>query len=148
MPTRASSDTDAASQLAARLQNYHSVTIEQVLKMVDYVRDEGDSVIAGGSLAVGLGNQLSDLDVVVAGGDTTMSSRVPLEHFVGSLRIDVWKMSQALIDSVFERAGRSLRQQGRLDELFANLDDEVNLKLLHRIAFGITLDGPGLQAYH
>ncbi len=55
-------------------------------------------------------------------------------------------MSQALIDNVFERAGRSLLQQGRLDELFANLDDEVNLKLLHRIAFGIVLDGPGLRA--
>jgi hypothetical protein len=147
LTTKALSETDAANRLAARLQSYHSVSVEQVLDIVKYLRDDGDSVIAGGSLAVGLGNRLSDLDIVIAGGDAgTPSSRVPLEHFVGSLRIDVWKMSHALIEGVFERAGRGLQQQGRLDELFANLDDEVNLKLLHRIAFGITLDGPSLQA--
>jgi hypothetical protein len=146
LPTHASREIHSASALAARLHSYHSVTIEQVLDTVAYLRDDGDSVIAGGSLAVGLGNRLSDLDVVIAGGNTSISSRVPLEHFVESLRIDVWKMSQALIDSVFDRAAQGLRQSGRLDELFANLDDEVNLKLLHRIAFGIALDGPGLPA--
>jgi hypothetical protein len=133
-------------QLEARINDYHSVTVAEVLEVIDYLRDDKDSVIAGGSLAVGLGNRLSDLDVVIAGEQSVVSSRVPLEHFVRSLRVDVWKMSKALIDDVFERAERGLSQPGRLDDLFANVDDEVNLKLLHRIAFGITLDGPGLAA--
>lgn len=133
------------AQLEARLRDYHSVGIEDVLEIVAYLRKENDTVIAGGSLAVGLGNRLSDLDVVIVGEQTIESSRVPLEHFVGSLRVDAWVMSKALIDEVFERAESGLAHDGRLDVLFAAVDDEVNLKLLHRIAFGLTLDGPSLE---
>lgn len=138
--------SDAREALASRLRDYHAVSIEEVLDTVAYLREAGDSVIAGGSLAVGLGNRLSDLDLVIVGDKTIESSRVPLEHFVGSLRVDAWVMSQALIDEVFQRAEQGLTQAGRLDDLFANVDDEVNLKLLHRVAFGIVLDGPAVQS--
>lgn len=131
--------------LEARLRDYHSVGIKDVLEVISYLRNGNDAVIAGGSLVVGLGNRLSDLDVVVVGEQTIESSRVPLEHFVGSLRVDVWVMSKALIDDVFKRAESSLRRRERLDVLFANVDDEINLKLLHRIAFGLTLDGPSVE---
>jgi Nucleotidyltransferase domain len=136
---------ECAAQLEARLREYHSVGLADVLDIVSYLRKEDDTVIAGGSLAVGLGNRLSDMDVVIVGEQTIESSRVPLEHFVGSLRVDAWVMSKALIDEVFELAEGGLAQGGRLDILFANVDDEVNLKLLHRIAFGLTLDGPSVE---
>lgn len=133
------------AHLQTRLHDYHSVTLAEVLEVVAYLRNDDDSVIAGGSLVIGLGNRLSDLDILIVGEKTITSSRVPLEHFVKTLRVDAWVMSQELIDDVFKRAERGLSKPGRLDELFANVDDEVNLKLLHRIAFGITLDGPSLR---
>jgi hypothetical protein len=133
------------AQLDDRLKGYHDVGLDQVLEVIAYLRDEGDSVIAGGSLAMSLGNRLSDLDLVVIGDQTIESSRVPLEHFVGSLRVDVWKMSRELIQDVFDRAEASLARADRLDRSFRNVDDETNLKLLHRVAFGIPVDGGGLE---
>ena len=64
---------------------------------------------------------------------------------MGSLRVDVWKMAHELIEQVFRRADRCLGQPDRLHRSFGNVDDETNLKLLHRIAFGITLDGPAVR---
>lgn len=137
--------TERTAQLNSRLRDWHGVGIEHVLELVAYLRKRQDTVIAGGSLAIGLGNRQSDLDIVIVGEETIESSRVPLEHFVASLRVDVWVMAKALIDEVFARAERGLAMPGRLDVLFANVDDEVNLKLLHRVAFGLTLDGSPLK---
>ena len=138
-------EAEGRRTLGARLQRYHGVSLEQVLGEVRYLRDEGDSVIAGGSLAYGLGNRLSDLDLVVAGSTTAHSSRVPLEHFVGSLRVDVWKLARDLIEATFERAERALAFAGELHDSFGEFDQETEPKLLHRIAHGVLVDGAGLD---
>jgi hypothetical protein len=130
--------------LEARVQRFHGVSLAQVLGEVQYLRDPGDSVIAGGSLAYGLGNHLSDLDLLVAGSQTVESSRVPLEHFVGSLRVDVWKLAQGLIEKTFDDAEDALASEGALHGAFGDVDHETDLKLLHRIAFGVVIDGDGL----
>jgi hypothetical protein len=132
------------AQLERRIREYHDTTIADVLEVISYLRDEDDCVIAGGSLGLGLGNRLSDLDVVVAGTRTVGSSRVPLEHFVKSLRVDVWKLDHRLIDGTFERAEQALAAEGSLQGGFGDVDHETDLKLLHRVAFGIRLDGPEL----
>jgi hypothetical protein len=132
-------------ELAARVEAYHGVTLEQVLADVEYLRDAGDSVIAGGSLAYGLGNHLSDLDLLVAGSTTVESSRVPIEHFVGSLRVDVWKLAQDLIEETFDRAEEALESPAALHGSFGDVDHETDLKLLHRIAFGVVVDGAGIE---
>jgi hypothetical protein len=134
-----------ADALDRRIRDYHDVCTDDVLEAIRYLRDGGDSVVAGGSLAFGLGNRLSDLDVVVAGSQTVDSTRVPLEHFVGSLRVDVWKLDMEVIDEEFERAERALESDAPLSGAFGNVDNETNLKLLHRIAFGVTLDGPPVE---
>jgi hypothetical protein len=137
-------DRDAAGrvrELGDRLKEYHDVSLDEVLEAIDYLRDPGDFVIAGGSLALGLGNHLSDLDIVVGGETTLESSRVPLEHFVKSLRVDVWKLEQRLIDEVFDRAETTLATKEALHGSFGDVDHETDLKLLHRIAHAITLDG-------
>lgn len=131
--------------LVARLRDHHGISLEQVLAEVAYLRDEGDSVIAGGSLVYGLGNHLSDLDLLIAGSTTMESSRVPLEQFVGSLRIDVWKLAEGLIEETFERAERALADAGALHDCFGDSDHETEPKLLHRIAFGVVIDGSGLE---
>jgi hypothetical protein len=131
-------DRDA---LEAKLSAFHAVNIPSVLEVIAYLRDESDAVIAGGSLAIGLGNRRSDLDIVIVGERTIESSRLPLEHFLGSLRIDVWVMAQQLIDEVFARARQGLNEARPLQDQFADSDHEIDLKLLHRIAFGIWLDG-------
>ena len=82
-------EAERRENLQARVGQYHGVSLEQVLGDIEYLRDAGDSVIAGGSLAYGLGNHLSDLDLIVTGTTTVESSRIPVEHFVGSLRVDV-----------------------------------------------------------
>ena len=132
-------------ELASRVETYHGVTLEQVLGEVEYLRDAGDSVIAGGSLAYGLGNHLSDLDLLVAGSTTVESSRVPLEQFVGSLRVDVWKLAQDLIEETFDRAEEALESPAALHGSFGDVDHETDLKLLHRIAFGVVVDGGGIE---
>jgi len=137
--------TGRRAALAARLRDHHGVSLEQVLAEVAYLRDEGDSVIAGGSLVYGLGNHLSDLDLLIAGATTMESSRVPLEQWIGSLRIDVWKLAEDLIEETFERAERALADPGALHDSFGDSDHETEPKLLHRIAFGVVIDGAGLE---
>jgi hypothetical protein len=127
----------------ARLARYHDLAMADVLEMIDYLRDEGDSVLVGGSLALGLGNRLSDLDVVIAGRETP-ASRVPLEHWLKSLRVDVWLRAQSDIDALFERAEAALASERPLQGSFGNVDEEQELKLLHRVAFGFHWDGPEL----
>ncbi len=137
--------TTRREELATRIRDYHGVSFDQVLADVEYLRDEGDSVIAGGSLAYGLGNHLSDLDLVIAGETSAHSSRVPLEHFVGSLRVDVWKLSRRLIEETFERGEQALTYPGALHDSFGGFDHETEPKLLHRIAFGVVIAGDGLR---
>lgn len=127
----------------ARLARYHDLAMADVLEMIDYLRDDGDSVLVGGSLALGLGNKLSDLDVVVAGRETP-ASRVPLEHWLKSLRVDVWLRAQRDIDALFERADAALAGERPLQGSFGSVDEEQELKLLHRVAFGFHWDGPEL----
>lgn len=131
--------------LALKIERFHGVALNQVLGEIAYLRDADDVVIAGGSLADGLGNGLSDLDLVVSGPATVESSRVPLEHFVGSLRVDVWKLAQELIEGFFERAEKALIGEEELLGEFGDIDDEDGFKLLHRIAFGVVIDGNGLK---
>jgi hypothetical protein len=138
-------ETESLERLDARLQQYHSVSVNSVLDAVAYLRDAGDSVIFGGSLAYGLGNHLSDLDLVIAGPTTVESSRIPVEQFIDSLRIDVWKLGQALIEELFDRAEAALARDTALHGAFGNVDHENELKLMHRIAFGLVADGPGLE---
>lgn len=137
-------EAERRAELQTRIQQYHGVSLEQVLREVDYIRDPGDSVIGGGSLAYGLGNRLSDLDLVIGGPTTVESSRIPVEHFLDSLRVDVWKLSQGFIEETFARAEQALAGKGALHGSFGNVDHENELKLLHRIAFGIVVDGEGL----
>lgn len=138
-------EAERRAELERRIGEYHGTTVRDVLDTIAYLRDAGDCVIAGGSLALGLGNRLSDLDVLVGGDRTVGSSRVPLEHFVGSLRVDVWKLSVGLIEETFERAERALASERSVGGTFGDVDHETDLKLLHRVAFGIVLDGPPLE---
>jgi len=138
-------DRDARQvDLSDRVERYHGVSLAAVMEVIAYLRDPNDSVIAGGSLALGLGNQRSDLDLVVC-GESTESSRMPLEHWVDSLRVDVWRRAQRDIDEVFERAEAKLSDDGPFSNAFGDLNEQTDLKLLHRIAFGILLDGPALE---
>jgi hypothetical protein len=132
------------SALEQSIAEYHDVTRAEVLETIAYLRDPGDSVVAGGSLALGLGNHLSDLDVIVAGRESIDTTRMPLEHFVKSLRIDVCKLDQDAIDRIFERARGALDGDAPLHGSFGDVDHETDLKLLHRVAFGIHWDGPPL----
>lgn len=131
--------------LQQRIESFHDVSLERVLGEVEYLRDSGDSVIAGGSLAYGLGNHLSDLDLVISGPETADSTGVPLQHFVGQLRVDVWKRAQGLVEAIFDRAEVALEGEGALHGSFGDVDHQEELKLLHRIAFGVVIDGKGLE---
>jgi hypothetical protein len=142
----ATEETARRSALDRRIQEYHGATLDEVLELIAYLRDEGDSVLAGGSLTsgTGMGNARSDLDVVIAGQDSE-SSQIPLEHWLKGLRIDVWKRRHAEIDEVFERAGRRLASDVPFHGAFGDVDEQADLKFLHRIAHGIILDGPQLE---
>lgn len=137
--------TERRRELGLQIEEFYGVTLEQVLGEIEYLRDAGDTVIAGGSLAYGLGNGRSDLDIVVTGPTTVESSRVPLEHFLGSLRVDVWKLSQELIEASFRRAEKALASEEEVLGDFGDIDNEDGFKLLHRIAFGLVIDGRELQ---
>jgi Nucleotidyltransferase domain len=132
-------------ELEQRVKDFHNVDLAEVLDIIDYLRDGGDSVLVGGSLAYGLGNHESDLDIVVAGPATDeSSSRMPLEHFIKSLRVDVWKLHQNEIDELFQRAQRCLDAEGPLLGVFGHVFEQADLKLLHRVAYGVVVDGQAL----
>lgn len=157
---------DRRARLDERLRDYHDGTgLTEMLELLDYLRDPGDSVIAGGSLSIGLGNVLSDLDVVLV-GDATRTSAVPLQHWLekggtagpagdggdatgtpapGSVRIDVWTRSTANVDELFTEAEEALASPTPLLRVFGNTEQEQQLKLLHRIAFGVLVDGDPVQ---
>jgi hypothetical protein len=133
------------AEVEARLVDYHEVSFAEALEGIAYLRDEGDSVIAGGSLTLGLGNKLSDLDIIVSGASSAESSPVPLEHWVKTLRIDVWKRRDDALDELLHRAERALASDAPVEGAFGDIFEESDLKLLHRVAFGITIDGPALE---
>jgi hypothetical protein len=135
----------SGSDLNQCVEGFHDVSLEQVLGEIKYLRDEGDTVLAGGSLVYGVGNHLSDLDLLVTGPTTLESSRVPIEHFIGSLRVDVWKLAQGLIEDSFDRAQRALAAEDTLLGSFGDTENDDELKLLHRIAFGVVIDGDGIH---
>lgn len=136
-------EEERRAQVEQRLIDYHGAGLADVLECVEYLREPGDTVIAGGSLAWGLGNRLSDFDVVVVGANTS-PSRVPLEHWVKTLRIDAWTRSHEGIAKLFAHASRALDAEGPLQGSFGTQEEEQQLKLLHRIAFGLRVDGPPL----
>jgi hypothetical protein len=135
----------AVAEVDRLIREYHGLGVKDVLDAIGYLRDSNTSVIAGGSLAFGLGNERSDLDVVVTGVGAVEGSRVPVEHFVGTLRIDVWKRSQEQVEKVFGDAERALASSDAFYDKFGTVDEEADLKLLHRIAFGIQLDGAPMR---
>ncbi len=139
-------DSARRQALDQRLRTYHGVDLADALEFIDYLRDETDTVLVGGSLAYGLGNGLSDLDIVIAGPDMAeSSSRMPLEHWVGSLRVDVWKLAKREIEELFARAEECLADDAPFDGAFGTVLEQADLKLLHRFAHGIVLDGPALR---
>ncbi|GAA1799086.1 hypothetical protein HC028_13275 [Planosporangium flavigriseum] len=129
--------------LDARLRGFHGVGVSDVLAVVDYLREPADTVIAGGSLTFGLGNRLSDFDVVVCGA-TTARSLVPLQHWVSTLRVDVWTRSHADINALFVLAAQALGRHAPIAGAFGSVEQEQQLKLLHRVAFGLGLAGAPL----
>ncbi|WP_019633394.1 hypothetical protein [Actinomadura atramentaria] len=137
-------EDERLADLERRLRAYHGVSLDEVLEVVGYLQNPGDLVLAGGSLALGLGNRLSDFDLVVCGADTA-SSRVPLEHWVKTLRVDAWTRSHAAIEKLFGHAVAALDGTRPIQGSFGTTEEEQQLKLLHRIAFGIRLDGPRLD---
>ncbi len=142
----ASGETARQAALEEKLQEYHSVDIDSVLKLISYLRDPSDTVLVGGSLAYGLGNGRSDLDIVLAGPETNeSSSRMPLEHFLKSLRVDVWKLMACEIDELFARAEDRLASEAPFQGAFGTVSEQADLKLLHRLAYGVVLDGPALR---
>jgi predicted nucleotidyltransferase len=132
-------------ELQRVIGKFHGVALEQVLAEIDYLRDSGDSVIAGGSLAYGLGNPLSDLDLLVTGPAAEDSPPIPLQHFINSLRVDVWKLGSGFISDAFDRAEQALAGEAALLGAFGDVDHEDELKLLHRVAFGVLIDGGKLK---
>ncbi len=134
-----------AEELEQRIHAYHATTIAEVVEMLDYLRDPQDCIIAGGSLTLGLGNEKSDLDVVVTGPNTSGSGRVPLEHWLKTLRIDAWKLNTSTIDELFGSAERALSREEPFQGTFGDVEQQADFKLLHRVAFGVLLDGQPLE---
>ncbi|MEZ5077276.1 MAG: hypothetical protein R2725_07535 [Solirubrobacterales bacterium] len=138
--------TERRQELDRRIQEFHGVDLERVIEVISYLRDEGDSALVGGSLAYGLGNATSDLDIVVAGPQTIdSSSRMPLEHFIETLRVDVWRMMQSEIDELFVRAEAALASEAPFAGAFGDVVEQADLKLLHRLAYGFVIDGEPLR---
>jgi hypothetical protein len=67
-----------------------------------------------------------------------------LQHWVSSLRVDVWTRSHADVDALFVLAERALARPTPIAGAFGSVEQEQQLKLLHRVAFGLDLDGPPL----
>lgn len=137
--------TDRRGRLDERIRGYHDGKgLAEMLELLDYLREPGDTVIAGGSLSIDLGNRLSDLDVVLV-GDATRTSAVPLQHWLERFRIDVWTRSTANVDELFTEAEEALASPTPLLRVFGNTEQEQQLKLLHRITFGVLVDGEPVQ---
>ena len=137
--------TERRNRLDERVRGYHDGKgLSEMLELLEYLREPGDTVIAGGSLSIDLGNRLSDLDVVLV-GDSTRTSAVPLQHWLDRFRIDVWTRSTANVDELFTEAEEALAAPTPLLRVFGNTEQEQQLKLLHRIAFGVVVDGDPVQ---
>ncbi len=141
MTTMATQRRDALDE---RLIGYHGKGLDHVVELLDYLREPGDAMIAGGSLSIGLGNRLSDVDVVLV-GPTTRTSTVPLQHWIDRLRIDVWTRSTENVDDLFGEAEASLASPAPLLRVFGNTEQEQQLKLLHRITFGVLVEGDAVN---
>ena len=138
-------DAGRRALVESRLREFHGVGVDDILEIIGYLREPGDTVFAGGSLSFGLGNRLSDFDVVVC-GPRNSTSKVPLQHWAKTLRVDVWTRAGADIDRVFAQAEAALARTTPIAGAFGTVEEEQQLKLLHRVAFGLHLDGPALSS--
>ena len=140
------SPDDRYEKFATRLVRYHDVSVDDVLELIDYLHGPEDTVIVGGSLALGLGNKLSDLDIVICGQETS-PSRVPIEHWVKTLRVDVWPRSHEDVERLFTQAEQAIADEAPIAGAFGSVDEEQQLNLLHRVASGLHLAGPRPPAW-
>jgi hypothetical protein len=136
-------DDQRRALVEQRLREFHGAGLSDVMEVIGYLRGEADTVFAGGSLTFGLGNRLSDFDVVIC-GPAPLRSNMPLQHWSGTLRIDVWVRSHDDVAQLFAYAQDALDAPGPLADSLGSVEEEQQLKLLHRVAFGLHLEGPPL----
>lgn len=114
--------------------------LPDVLELISYLRGDQDFAIVAGSLAVGLGNQASDLDVIVAGSAQESSAALPLTHFLGKVRVDVWRLDRARLEELAESGRAALAEHAPVQAKLT----ESDIRILQRLAFGLVIDGrPG-----
>jgi hypothetical protein len=122
------------------LRGMFQLELPDVLELISYLRGEQDFAVVAGSVAVGLGNQASDLDVIVAGSGQESSAALPLTHFLGKVRVDVWRLDRAQLEELAERGRAALAEHAPVQAKLT----ESDIRILQRLAFGLVIDGrPG-----
>jgi hypothetical protein len=119
------------------LADLFGLELPDVLELISYLRAEKDFAVVAGSVAVGLGNQASDLDVIVAGGAQESSAALPLTHFLGKARVDVWRLDIARLEELAERGRAALAERAPIQATLT----ESDIRILQRLAFGLVIDG-------
>src|SRR5207247_3906816 len=56
-----------------------------------------------------------------------------------------WKLKLETIDELFDRAAVGLSSDESFEGAFGDARNQSEMKLLHRVAFGVQLDGPPIQ---
>jgi hypothetical protein len=126
------------------LRSRFGVPLADVLSLVDYLREPSDYAVLAGSVAVGLGNSRSDLDIIVVGGRQEYSAALPLTHFIEGVRVDVWKLDRAQIAVLAGRARDIIAQEIPVSGILTQSD----VRILQRLAYGLVIDGTPCASLH
>lgn len=135
IPTQLSSDR--VNSLLSQVGKPSLAEIAEAISGV-YVGDE--LMILGGSLGLGLGNEKSDIDVLLVNPGSAKRSQGPFQFFVDGERIEVVRVCLTQLRSMAARLSHALTRGERIG-LPPN-----DLRLLCRVAYGCRIAGPDLDA--
>jgi hypothetical protein len=129
----------SANKLARRLKESEKKTIQRYAEMAERVSFAGEAVILGGSLAFGLGNRKSDIDILILDSTSSGRSPGPFQFFESGDRVEITRLQVADLDSLAKDIADRLGESGSLTV------PHEKIRELSRAAFGCHIAGRAID---
>jgi len=122
------------------LAEFGKPTLTEIAKAASEASFSDELMILGGSLGLGLGNEKSDIDVLLVNPGVPARSPGPFQFFADGERIEIVRIDLTYLRSVVRELSRAL---GRSEPIGL---PHAEARLLSRVAHGCRMGGPPLDA--
>ncbi|NSC25222.1 hypothetical protein FM076_30360 [Streptomyces albus subsp. chlorinus] len=132
-------DRKSVEELALRLKISGKSPIRRYVELAERISFADEAIILGGSLAFGLGNRKSDIDILLL--DSTSGGRPPgpFQFFESGDRVEITRVRTGELASLADDIASSLGRSAPLTLPYTKIRE------LSRAAFGCHVAGPALD---